>query len=328
MVQLTATTFDGKMLDYSKVIQTVEYQTQRFDAPGKLTFSGLEPTGIALPEGTAVTFKDNGQTIFCGFVFTASRDRYGNVSYTAYDQLRYLKANASYSWENVTLEQIITQIAADFQLKVGTLAATGYTFPTLVKENESCLDIIFDALATTIYQTGKIFHFYDDAGQLVLREVKDLMTTGVIGDESMMTDYDYKRDIDSETYNRIKLVRPNKDTGRTDVYIHEDTDSIKKWGLLQYYDKVDKNQNEAQIDALCESYLKYYNRVLQTLTLEAMGVTGIRAGMIIPVLIRAVEALSFNRVLLVEKCTHIYEGSDYHTMSLEVKSFDQLGGTE
>ena len=327
MVTLTAVTHDGKYIDYSEVFASGDWETKRFDAHGKLSFKGQEHSGIALPEGTAITFKDDGQTVFCGYIFTATRDRYGNVSYTAYDQLRYLKANASYSWENVTLEQIILEIAADFSLKVGNLAATGYTFPSLVKENESCLDIIFDALSTVIYQTGKIFCFYDEAGTLVLREVKDLIQTGVIGDESMMTDYEYQRDIDSETYNRIKLVRPNQETGRTDVYIHEDTDSIKKWGLLQYYDKVDKNQNEAQIDQLCEAYLKYYNRVLQTLTIEAMGITGIRAGMIIPVLIRDIQELSFNRVLLVEKVTHSYEGSDYHTMSLEVKSFEQLGGT-
>ena len=46
--------------------------------------------------------------------------------------------------------------------------------------------------------------FYDDCGQLVLKEAKDLMQTGVIGDGSMMTDYEYKRDIDSQTYNRGK----------------------------------------------------------------------------------------------------------------------------
>ena len=326
-IRLTGVTYDQRMIDYTDALKKAEITTNRMDSPAKMTFEGVEDDGIALPEGSAVTFTDDGITIFKGFVFTAKRDRYGNVSYTAYDQIRYLKANASYSWENVTLEQIILEIAADFSLKVGNLAATGYTFPSLVKENESCMDIIFDALSTVIYQTGKIFCFYDEAGTLVLREVKDLITTGVIGDESMMTDYEYQRDIDSETYNRIKLVRPNQDTGKTDVYIHEDTDSIKKWGLLQYYDKIDKNQNEAQIDQLCQAYLKYYNRVLQTLTIEAMGITGIRAGMVIPVLIRDIQELSFNRVLLVEKVTHSYEGSNYHTMSLEVKSFEQLGGT-
>ena len=142
----------------------------------------------------------------------------------------------------------------------------------------------------------------------------------------MMTDYEYKRDIDNQTYNRIKLARPNADTGRTDVYVHEDTENIAKWGLLQYYDKVDDELNEAQIDLLCQNYLKYYNKVTQSLTLEAMGIPGIRAGVILPVLINAVESLSFNRILLAEKVTHTYEGSGYHKMKIDVKNFEQLGG--
>lgn len=324
MATLTAVTKDGKIIDYSNAFTGIEWETQRFDAPGKLTFSGVEPTGIALPEGTAVTFTD-GLNVFKGYVFTAERDRYGNVSYTAYDQLRYLKANASYSWSAVTLEQIITDIASDFLLTVGDLASTGYTFPSLIKENETCLDIIFDALSQVIYQTGKIWLFYDDAGKLVLREATTLQTTGIIGDGSMMTDYTYKRDIDSDTYNRVKLVKPNRNSGRTDVYMYEDTETIGKWGLLQYYDKVDDNLTPAQIQEKAQAYLQYYNRVLQSLTIEAIGVPGIRAGSIIPVLIRDVQELTLNRVLLVEKCTHSYEG-DYHTMSLDVKSFSQLGG--
>jgi hypothetical protein len=58
-----------------------------------------------------------------------------------------------------------------------------------------------------------------------------------------------------------------------------------------------------------------------------MGITGIRAGMILPVLINAVESLSFNRVLLAEKVTHTYEGSSYHKMKIDVKNFEQLGGS-
>ena len=209
---------------------------------------------------------------------------------------------------------------------MGTLEPTGYIFPSLIKENETCLDIIFDALSKTIYQTGKIWIFYDDAGALTLREAKNLQISTVIGDGSMMTDYEYKRDIDSQTYNRVKLARPNKDTGITDIYVHEDTETISKWGLLQYYDKVDDELNTAQIDLLCQNYLKYYNKVTQSLSLEAMGITGIRAGMILPVLINDVESLSYNRVLLAEKVTHTYEGSAYHKMKIDVKNFDQLGG--
>lgn len=311
--------------DYSDVAKEVEFTTNRMDTPGKLTFTCIESGAVGELEGSAVEFSAGGVKLFKGYIFTIERNREGETTYTAYDQLRYLKANASYVFENMSLSQIIRQIAADFGLTVGTLADTGYVFPCLIKEDESCLDIIFDALSQTIIQTGKIFLFYDNAGSLTLVEAKDLFTQTLIGDGSLATDYAYKRDIDSDTYNRIKLARKNEQTGRTDVYIHEDTETIKKWGVLQYYSVINENLNEAQIDEMCGLYLTYYNRVLQTITIEALGVPEIRAGSVVPVRIGAVSDLAAPRLLLAEKVTHRFEGGA-HTMSIEVKSFEQLGG--
>lgn len=311
--------------DYTNVIQKAELTTNRFDSPAKLSFTCLEKSGIGIAEGSSVELSVDGVKMFKGYVFTAERNRDGEVAYVAYDQLRYLKANASYVFEAMTLPQIIQQIAADFNLTCGTLEEPGYAFPCLIKENVSCLDIIFDALAETIIQTGKIYVFYDNAGALSLTEARNMYSTVLLGDGSLVTDYTYKRDIDSDTYNRVKLVRPNKDTGRADTYVHEDTETIGKWGLLQYYDQVDENLNEAQIDQMCAQYLQYYNRVLQTLTIEAIGVPGLRAGMIIPVRFGDINDLSVSRLLLAEKVTHTFEADD-HTMSIEVKDFGQLGG--
>lgn len=311
--------------DYSDAAEEVEITTNRMDTPGRMTFTCIESGPVGLMEGSSVEFSAGGRKLFKGYIFTVERNREGETTYTAYDQLRYLKANASYVFENMSLSQIIQQIAADFGLTAGTLADTGYVFPCLIKEDESCLDIIFDALSQTIIQTGKIFLFYDNAGSLTLVEAKDLFTQTLIGDGSLATDYAYKRDIDSDTYNRIKLARKNEQTGRTDVYIHEDTETIKKWGLLQYYSVINENLNEAQIDEMCGLYLTYYNRVLQTITIEALGVPEIRAGSVVPVRIGAVSDLATPRLLLAEKVTHRFEGGA-HTMSIEVKSFEQLGG--
>lgn len=310
--------------DFANITTEVSIETSRMNASGKMNFETIEKSGIAIENGAAVSFVDNGIPVFAGFVFTAERRMDGLVHYTAYDQTYYLKAKASYTFENMTLEQIIQQIAADFGLTVGTLAETGYVFPALIKENESCLDIIYSALATTIYQTGKIFAFYDDFGKLTLREVKDMLVPQLLGNGSLVTDYTYTRDIASDTYNRVKLVRPNKDTGRTDAFIHEDTDTQKKWGILQYYDKVDENLNDAQIDALCANYLKYYNRIVQEVSIDALGIAGLRAGNIVPVRIAEVEELSMNRLLLAEKVVHTYRGQA-HEMSIDVKNFEQLG---
>ena len=314
-----------RLVDYADIVNEVELVTNRMDSPGKLTFSCIEQGPIGIAEGSSIEYVADGIQLFKGYVFSAERKRDGETSYIAYDQLRYLKASASYVFENMTLAQIVSRIAEDFGLTMGEMEDTGYAFPSLIKEDESCLDIIFDALSQTIIQTGKIFLFYDDAGALVLREAKNLFFQTLIGDGSLTTDYTYKRDIDSDTYNRIKLVRKNEESGRTDAYVHEDSETIRKWGLLQYYEQVDENLNEAQIDQMCEAYLRYYNRVLQTLTLEAIGVSRLRAGMIIPVKIGDVKELSVSRLLLAEKVTQKWEGDD-HTMSIEVKSFEQFGG--
>ena len=313
--------------DYTDIVTSAELTSQRFDAPGKLTFSCVEKGRIHIEMGSSVRVMAGALPLFKGYVFTAERNRFGETTYTAYDQLRYLKANASYTFEAMTLGQMIAQIAADFGLEVGKIEETGYAFPCLMKEDESCLDIIFQALSETIIQTGRIFNFYDDAGKLTLTEAKNMYVPILVGDGSLINDYTYKQDIDSSTYNRIKLVRPNSQTGKADVYLHEDTENIEKWGILQYYSKVDENLNEAQIDQMCAQYLQYYNRILQTMTIEALGVDGIRAGAIVPVRVGAIEDLSVSRLLLAEKVTHKFE-SGGHTMSIEVKDFGQLGGVE
>lgn len=306
------------------IITELELTTNRFDSPSKVTFKTVEQSGIAITEGACITVSDGTAAVFKGYVFTAKREMSGEVSYTAYDQLRYLKAKSSYTFVGMTLEQIISQIANDFGLLVGTLADTGYIFPTLIKENESCLDIIFGALSTVIVQTGKIFNFYDNAGALTLTEAKDMYSSVIFGDGSLVTDYTYKRDIDKDTYNRVKLVKPNKETGRTDVYEVEDTETQAKWGLLQYYEKVDENMNSAQIAEAAQQYLLYYNRVSQTFSFDALGVAGIRAGMIVPVKINDVASLGTTRLLIAEKVKHTYDGGD-HVMKIEVKDFANLG---
>ena len=313
------------IMEFADITNTIRISSTRFDSPAKMTFTCIEKGNLAIPEGSSVELTVDGQQVFKGYIFTAVRNRDGETQYTAYDQLRYLKANASYTFVAQSLEDIIRRIAADFNLTVGTLEETGYTFPCLIKENETCLDIIFEALSQTIIQTGRIFNFYDDAGELSLVEARNMYTNQLIGTGSLLTEYQYKRDIDSDTYNRIKLVRPNRTTGRADAYIYEDSDTIEKWGLLQYYDTVDENMNAAQDVQMRQQDLQYYNRVLQTVSLESVGILGVRAGSIIPVRIEDVSDLSAIRLMIAEKVTHTFEGNQ-HTMKVEVKSFSQLGG--
>lgn len=310
--------------EYAPALSEASFSTSRLDSAGKLTFSLIEDTGIAIKEGSLINMTVDNVPFFKGYVFTAERSRNRKVKYTAYDQLRYLKAKASYTFVAMGVEDIIKQIAADFKLKVGDLATTGYKFPTLIKENESCLDIIFGALMQTTIQTGKIFVFYDDYGKLTLKEAKNLRWDKLVGDKSLAYDYTYKKDIDSNTYNRVKLVRPNESTGKADTYVYEDTSTQAQWGLLQYYDEVDENMNAAQIEEMCKTYLKYYNKVWQTLKIKAIsGYPQLRAGWVFPVMISTIDVAAKQRFFIAEKVTHNLSGNS-HTMDIEIKNFNEV----
>lgn len=307
------------MYDYAPVTQKVSYTTNRNGSAGKLTFTYLQEKPINLTEGAKVQFYVDGKEIFLGFVFVIEQDRWGGVSVTAYDQLRYLKSKSSYSFAGKKLGEIIQQIATDMQLQTGSLEDVGYVIPTLTKENTECLDIIEYGLQLTQHNTGKTFVFFDDFGKLTLKEAKNMMSDILIGNGSIITDYTYKSDIDSDTYNQVKLVRPNKETGQGDTYVFSDQSNIKKWGLLQKYEKVDENLNEAQINEQGNIMEAYYNRVLKTISVDGVGgVPGLKAGAMAKFKIKDVPELSNGYYLLLDKVKHTFSDGE-HTMSVEAK---------
>ena len=88
-------------------------------------------------------------------------------------------------------------------------------------DNKKLIDMICEALDRTLIYGGKNYIFYDDFGKLVLRDVEEMPYGFVIGDHSLLTDYSYTRSIDDQTYNKIKLYRDNKDTGKRDTFVHQ-----------------------------------------------------------------------------------------------------------
>lgn len=306
----------GGMIEISGLVESCEWVTNRTGQPGKFTFTYLKDKDVTFTEGDVVRFSVDGQVQFYGWVFTRSETRWGEVSVTCYDRLRYLKANASYTFYAQSAGDILRQIAGDLQLDVGTVEDTGYKLPSLVEQDQTCLDILQTAIEQTLLNTGRIFVLYDDGQGLALQEAANMMSDVVIGDRSLLTDYTYTTDIDKQTYNSIKLVRPNEETGRADVYIQEDSGTIGQWGLLQLYQKVDGDANEAQIKAQAAATLEYYNRVLKTLKISSLGVPGLHAGQMILVKADGMGDTGVSQYVMLERVSHRWENG-VHTMDLE-----------
>lgn len=309
----------GDLLNLTGSVTTACWTTQRTGNPGKFTFTYLRTPESKLEEGDVVRFSVDGELQFYGWVFNRGQDRWGPVDVKCYDRLRYLKANASYTFYNQSAADIIKQICEDLQVDVGKLANTGYSLPSLVMQDKSCIDIINTVLQKTLLNTGTVFVFYDAGDGVALQSAADMKSDYIIGEKSLMTNYTYDTSIDSQTYNSIKLVRPNKETGKAEVFVTKDSDNIARWGLLQLYQTVDEAANDAQIKEQGKVSLEYYNRVLQQLKFSALGINSLRAGQLILVNLSDLDGEPFRKYVMLEKVSHTWE-NDSHTMDLEAKA--------
>mgnify|MGYP000000096999 FL=1 len=298
--------------DVTTLVTACTWTTKRTGSPAALELTVLR-SETAWVCGGMVAARRDGETFFQGYVFKVSSGEGEELSITAYDQLRYLKYKESYVFEGQRADQILAQIAADFKLKTGDLPNTGYVIPRLVEDGTSLLDIILKALDLTLVHGGQMFYLWDDCGALRLGEVTGEGDLPVIGDGSLATGYTYDVDIDGETYNQIKLVQGDGEEGNRKSVMRHDPETQALWGILQDYQQVDGEMNEAQMRQEAERRLELYNRPARTLELRALALPEVRAGKTVYIRIGR-EGLE--QPFLVEEARHDLMAE---TMNLKVK---------
>lgn len=304
----------GKKLFIPAVQEGITWSTERKGCPGELSFKVIKDDVLEITEGDAVRMKVDGSNVFYGFIFKLKRDKEQLISVTAYDQLRYLKNKDTYVYENKTAGQVIKMIANDFHLQTGTIASTGYKIPSRVEDNKTLFDIIQNALDLTLQNKKKMYVMYDDFGKITLKSL-DSMKLNLLIDEETGENFDYTSSIDENTYNKVKLIYDNDKTGKRDVYIAQDSKNINQWGVLQYFDKLQKDENgKSKADAL----LKLYNTKTRNLSIKnAFGDVRVRAGSMVAVILDLGD-IKVKNYMLVEKCKHEFKESQ-HFMTLTLR---------
>ncbi|HUM42434.1 MAG TPA: hypothetical protein PKI14_05770 [Fervidobacterium sp.] len=300
---------------YAPVVQEgITWDTERKGSPGKLTFTVIKDQDINFTEGNPVRLVVDGVKLFYGFVFSKKRDKQQNVTVTAYDQLRYLKNKDTYVYTNKTASDFIKMVADDYNLNLGTIEKTSYIIASRVEDNTTLMDMIQNALDLELMNKKTMCVLYDDFGKLTLKSLEN-MKVGVVIDEETGENFDYTSSIDSQTYNKIKLVYENEKTGKREVYIAQDSNNMNNWGILQYYDTLQEGENgKAKADAL----LSLYNVKTRNLKItNAFGHLSVRAGSMVVVNLNLGD-IAVQNFMLVEKCKHIFNESE-HKMDLTLK---------
>lgn len=303
---------NGQIYEISELVTSVSYTDKLNDGCSKLEFSYIDDD-LIIKNGNVVRFKYDNANIFYGYVFKVSRNRGKEITVTAYDQLRYCKAKDTIVVKNDTITTLVNKMCNYFNLRKGTLIDTQYKLPISVQDDKTWLDIIYTSISDTLTNTGKWYCLRDEFGSIAIRDLEDLTLNLVLGDNSLAYDFEYEKSIDDGFYNQIKLASDNETTGKRDVYIAKDSNSIEKYGLLQYFEVLDKNTNPSQAKSKADMLLSLYNREVENLTLNCLGDPRIRAG---SSFYGSIEDIKLNKRLIVRSVTHNY--LPVHTMTVEV----------
>lgn len=296
------------------VEEGITWQTDRYGSPGELNFTVIRDSVLKIGSGDAVRLTVDGTGIFYGFVFQMAPKKGGTMEIKAYDQLRYFKNKDTYVYENKTAGELLQMLCADFNLNAGQIEDTGYKIESRVEDGQTLFDIMQNALDLTLLNTGQMYVMFDDFGALALRNISG-MAYNLLICENTAEDYKYTVSIDGETYNQIKLVFDNEETGKRDVYMTKHTGNINKWGILQYYDTLQKGENGA---AKAEALLSLYNKETRNLSISnAFGDVNIRAGCMIVTMLDLGD-MQLSNLMLVEKCKHTFQ-ENVHFMDLTLR---------
>lgn len=311
------------------------------------TLSGTIPdVGNLFPKmGSRVQLlAEDGVCVFSGNIFKADVNRDGEVSFTAYDQLRYLRGEYSGNASFREISTIITDMLDLYSIPKGKIETTDVKTRRYYIKCAACLDemtklIEFaevnsartrEAMASISGGGGTIFVLFHDpyegvcfmraenVYQMVMKRHKQSETT--IGEGCLATDFSLSVSID-DMFNQIVLYRSSDEYNYRLAASATNSKSVDAFGPLRYFESVDDAacRTKQTLQQRADLMLKWKNHIARSFSVSAIGVPGIRAGMFInvsfPSYERILGPLSRTQRAFVSDCTHTWE-SGTHTMDL------------
>lgn len=300
-----------KIYEISELVKSVSFTDKLNDGCSKLEFSYIDDN-LKISNGSVVRFT-NDEIKFFGVVFKHGYNKKKEVTITAYDQLRYAKTKDVIVCNKDTVTTLAKRMCNYLGLTQGIIADTKYVLATAVEDSKTWLDIMYGAISDTLTNKGKWYSLRDEYGSVCIRDLEDLKLNLILGDESLCYDFDYGKSIDEDFYNQVKIYVKGKDDATVGSFtLAKDASSIKKYGLLQYFETME-NKNASQAKSKADMLLSLYDREVETLTLNCLGDKSVRAGSSIYAFLEDIE---LNKRLIVKSVTH--EFIPVHTMTIEV----------
>ena len=291
--------------------------------------------------------------VFVGFIFSYSVTRFGVVSITAFDSIRYLQNPATGKWigkQGKDVSEIVRDVVRSCGLeqmaKEMDAEYVGVKPIRLIKIAENGINIIDEMLewaqlkatanengvttkggkAYAATKPAERWVFIDNCGKLLLctanqlaQKVLGVTEPPIIGTGCAVTDMNVNVSID-ECANAVWLLRAT--SYGMSGWEARDPDRIAQWGPLTYYEKIDnaycRNNDQMKLRAAIELCTRDVEK--RSVDITTLGITGLRAGMMVRLNIPWLEGyfgeVSKSKLVYLDSVSHSWEEGT-HTMQLK-----------
>lgn len=307
----------GVAHEIGDLVTEITHETSIEDQPGKLTIEMLMDNDVRLGEGDIIRFKFDGRNIFFGRLFKKAKSN-GNWTITALDNKKYLGNQDTLVFSASRSHERFANICKISGIPYRIVNQSAYTLPNAIFDQKTYYSMVQDGFDLTLINQGMWYIIRDNFGTLEHVALNSLITDYVIGDQSLLTEYDYSSSIE-DSYNVVKLTKDNEETNRRDVYIVKNSNLENRWGTLQYHQSISDDLNPAQIREMANNMLRSMQMPDRKLSVEAFGIKEIKAGnsIVLQLADLAHEGYDKPKLCIISKCTQTW--AKQHSMSLDLR---------
>lgn len=329
-IQIICTHVDTKEnWDIGSICEQIDITWSLYGNAGAMDIACLPDNNVNLSEGDIISLKVGGKNFFHGWIFKVDKSAFGSIKYRVYDVKRYLAYKDVDVTGNETIDQFFARICKMANIEYIVTNTSSYIIPSKIHDGETYNTMLEYAIDQTFIGTGERFCIRANGSKLELLECSKQLTDIVVGDRSLMTDYQFSSDIE-ETYTAFKIQRevPSEQQkkmsasaaiiGRKEE-VHQ-TDKVNKWGVLQYYEKLDSKWTDSQMQAHLALLAATKSTQHRTLKIEAIGSTDCIPGNMITTLISDLEqdGVPQKKYTLITEAKHTITHND-HVMNLDLE---------
>lgn len=306
------------------IVKSVRWSGDTKQASRKLVVdisntANLRERLVDLEKGKELRLLYKEKELFRGVIFADSINAAGQMSITAYDENIYLtKSKDTKIFRNVSASAIVKRLCGEFSIPIGKIDDTGFVIPKLIFRDKTLFDMMVTALTVTEKQTGKRFFLASKEGKLQLLSRKEQTVKWVLENGVNILDASYSQSIE-EMRTQVKIAGgdPQKKALAASA---KDSELIKRYGVMQHYEKPQSDMPKSQMDQLARQLLKDLATIDDEARIECLGIPEVVAGSAIHV---KESMTGIVGGYYVSSDEHTFEGGS-HRMSLTLSATDDL----